>query len=53
VARVIGEAIGYVDPERILPCTNCGMAPLPREVAVGKLKALGAGAELARAQLCG
>ena len=41
VAAVIRDAFDYVDPERILPCTNCGMAPLPREVAVGKLRALG------------
>jgi len=48
VAGVIREAMQYVDAERILPCTNCGMAPLPREVAVGKLLALGQGAALAR-----
>ena len=53
VAAVIRDAIDYVDPERILPCTNCGMAPLPREVAVGKLRSLGAGAALARAELRG
>jgi 5-methyltetrahydropteroyltriglutamate--homocysteine methyltransferase len=53
VAAVIRDAFDYVDPERILPCTNCGMAPLPREVAVGKLRALGAGATLARARLDG
>jgi len=32
-------------------CTNCGMAPLPRRVAEGKLKALGAGAEILRKEL--
>lgn len=48
VAAVIREAMQYVDTERIFPCTNCGMAPLPREVAVGKLQALGQGAALAR-----
>ena len=53
VAAVIRDALDHVDPERILPCTNCGMAPLPREVAVGKLRALGAGATLARARLDG
>ena len=53
VAAVIRDAFAHVDPERILPCTNCGMAPLPREVAVGKLRALGAGAALARARLGG
>jgi 5-methyltetrahydropteroyltriglutamate--homocysteine methyltransferase len=48
VAGVIREATAYVDPGRIYPCTNCGLAPLPRDVAIGKLKALGAGAALAR-----
>jgi len=48
VAATIREAMGYVDAERILPCTNCGMAPIPYEVAAGKLKALAAGAALAR-----
>lgn len=48
VAEVIREAMQYVDAERILPCTNCGMAPLPRDVAIGKLQALGRGAALAR-----
>jgi 5-methyltetrahydropteroyltriglutamate--homocysteine methyltransferase len=48
VAAVIESALGHADAERIQPCTNCGMAPLSRAVAEGKLKALGAGAELAR-----
>ena len=30
------------------PCTNCGMAPMRRDIAFAKLAALGAGAELAR-----
>ena len=51
VAAVIRAATAFVEPDRILPCTNCGMAPLPREVAIGKLRALGAGAALARQQL--
>lgn len=48
VAGVIREAMQYVDAERIYPCTNCGLAPLPRDVAIGKIQALGQGAELAR-----
>jgi len=51
VAETIRAAAKFVDPERMLPCTNCGMAPLSRAVAVGKLRALGAGAELARKRL--
>src|SRR6202521_397622 len=48
VAAVIGEALRYVPRERIIPCTNCGMAPMRRDIAAAKLMALGAGAELAR-----
>src|SRR6476659_56318 len=33
VAEVIGEAIKYVAKEKIIPCTNCGMAPMRREIA--------------------
>ena len=51
VADVIRQAMQHVDAERIFPCTNCGMAPLPRAVAIGKLRALGAGAALMRRQL--
>jgi 5-methyltetrahydropteroyltriglutamate--homocysteine methyltransferase len=48
VAETIAAALEFVDAERLSPCTNCGLAPLPRGVAEGKLRALGAGAELAR-----
>ncbi len=48
VAAVIGEALRYVPRERIIPCTNCGMAPMRRDIAMAKLMALGAGARLAR-----
>jgi len=48
VAAVIGEALRYVPRERIVPCTNCGMAPMRRDIADAKLLALGAGARLAR-----
>jgi len=48
VAGVIAEAMKHVPKERILPCTNCGMAPMDRAVAAAKLEALGAGARLAR-----
>ena len=47
VAAVIHEAGKYVSAEQILPCTNCGMAPLPRDLALKKLRALGEGARLA------
>jgi 5-methyltetrahydropteroyltriglutamate--homocysteine methyltransferase len=48
VAAVIAEAMKHVPKERIQPCTNCGMAPMDRAVAMRKLEALGAGARLAR-----
>jgi 5-methyltetrahydropteroyltriglutamate--homocysteine methyltransferase len=48
VADVIGEAMKYVAREKIIPSTNCGMAPMRRDIAAAKLEALGKGAELAR-----
>jgi 5-methyltetrahydropteroyltriglutamate--homocysteine methyltransferase len=48
VVATIGEAMKHVPKERIFPCTNCGMAPMRRDIAVAKLNALGAGARLAR-----
>jgi 5-methyltetrahydropteroyltriglutamate--homocysteine methyltransferase len=48
VAAVIEQALQYVPKEKIIACTNCGMAPMNREIAEAKLRALGAGAELAR-----
>jgi 5-methyltetrahydropteroyltriglutamate--homocysteine methyltransferase len=51
VAVVIAEASKYVAKEKIVPCTNCGMAPMRRDIATAKLKALGDGARLARKML--
>lgn len=51
VAATLRQALQYVAPEHLYPCTNCGMVPLSREVALGKLKALGAGAMLVRQEL--
>jgi 5-methyltetrahydropteroyltriglutamate--homocysteine methyltransferase len=48
IAGVIGEVMKYVPKERIVACTNCGMAPMHRDIAAAKLMALGAGAALAR-----
>jgi 5-methyltetrahydropteroyltriglutamate--homocysteine methyltransferase len=48
VAGVIAEVSKYVARERIIPSTNCGMAPMRRDIAEAKLVALGRGAELAR-----
>jgi 5-methyltetrahydropteroyltriglutamate--homocysteine methyltransferase len=48
VAATIRTALKYVPAKHLFPCTNCGMAPMDREVAAAKLRALGAGAALAR-----
>ena len=50
VAAVIAKAAGHVPKEKIIPGTNCGMAPMRREVAEKKLEALAKGAALARAK---
>ena len=49
IAGVIAEVMKYVPKERIVCCTNCGMAPMRRDIAAAKLDALGKGAALARA----
>jgi len=51
VAATLRAALEFVSPERMTACTNCGLAPLPRAVAEGKLKALAAGAALLRKEL--
>jgi len=48
VAAVIAKAAEYVPAQKIIACTNCGMAPMRREIAAIKLDALGRGAALAR-----
>ena len=49
--EVIGNVIKVASKERIIACTNCGMAPMRRDIAEAKLMALGAGAKLARERL--
>ena len=51
VSAVIQKALKFVPASHFFPCTNCGMAPMRREIAVAKLKALGAGAALARKKI--
>jgi 5-methyltetrahydropteroyltriglutamate--homocysteine methyltransferase len=48
VADTIGRALQFVRKEKLMPCTNCGMAPMNREIAAAKLKALVEGTEIAR-----
>ncbi|WP_310014777.1 methionine synthase [Brucella pseudogrignonensis] len=51
VANTLRKALQFVNADKLYPCTNCGMAPLPRHVAQGKLRALSAGAEIIRKEL--
>lgn len=48
VADTIGLALQYVPKHRLIACTNCGLAPMSRAVAMAKLEALAQGAALAR-----
>jgi 5-methyltetrahydropteroyltriglutamate--homocysteine methyltransferase len=48
IAGVIAEAMKYMPKQKIFACTNCGMAPMRRDIAVKKLEALAQGAALAR-----
>ncbi len=48
VADTIGQALQFVPKQRLIPCTNCGLAPMSRAVALAKLEALAKGAALAR-----
>lgn len=51
VASTLRKALQFVDADKLYPCTNCGMAPLPQWVANSKLKALSAGADIVRREL--
>jgi len=53
VANTLRKALQFVDADKLYPCTNCGMTPLSRRVAKGKLQALSAGAEIVRRELLG
>ncbi|MCO7251707.1 methionine synthase [Pseudoalteromonas sp. Ps84H-4] len=53
VAHTLREALKYVDADKLYPCTNCGMAPLPRNIASAKLSALSKGAEIVRGEILG
>lgn len=51
VADTLRKALEFVDADKLYPSTNCGMAPLPRSVARGKLAALAAGAAIVRGEV--
>jgi 5-methyltetrahydropteroyltriglutamate--homocysteine methyltransferase len=48
VCKVIDDVSRFVARSDIIATTNCGMAPMRRDIAEAKLVALGAGAKLAR-----
>lgn len=48
IAETIGRALQFVPKNKLFPCTNCGLAPMSRAVAIKKLEALAQGAALAR-----
>ena len=51
VVKVIEAVAKFVPKSNIIATTNCGMAPMRRDIAEAKLRALGAGAKLARQKL--
>ncbi|RJQ67554.1 MAG: methionine synthase [Desulfobacteraceae bacterium] len=51
VAATLRKALKHVAPHKLFACTNCGLVPLARPVAYGKLQALAAGADLVRQEL--
>jgi len=53
VAETLRKALEYVDADKLIASTNCGMAPFPRDVALAKLSALSAGAAVLREELAG
>ncbi len=53
VAATLRAALEFVDADKLIPSTNCGMAPLPRGVALAKLRALSAGAAIVRDEVGG
>jgi 5-methyltetrahydropteroyltriglutamate--homocysteine methyltransferase len=51
VANRIRRVLPYVAPDRLFPCSDCGMVPRSRAAASGKLRALSAGAAIVRSEL--
>ena len=52
VASTLRKALEFVDADKLIASTNCGMAPLPRGMALAKLRALSAGAAIVRDEVC-
>ena len=48
IAATVQTALQFVDKDKLILCSNCGLAPLDGAIAAAKLQALGQGALLAR-----
>lgn len=51
VAATIRNTLRFADADKLLPSTNCGMAPFSRDIALAKLSALSAGTRIVREEL--
>ncbi len=51
VAARIRKALPHVDAERVIVAPDCGLKYLPRDVALGKMRAMADGARIVRAEL--
>ena len=50
ISETIRTALQFVPKNKLFPCTNCGLAPMSREIALKKLEAMAQGAALARSR---
>lgn len=51
VAATVRKALKFADADKLIPSTNCGMAPFARDVALAKMSALSAGTAIVREAL--
>lgn len=51
VAATVRKALKFADADKLIPSTNCGMAPFARDVALAKMSALSAGTAIVREEL--
>jgi 5-methyltetrahydropteroyltriglutamate--homocysteine methyltransferase len=51
VAARLRAALAHSDHDHLIGCTDCGMVPLSRKAAAGKLRALAAGAAIVNREL--
>ena len=51
VAATLRKALKFADADKLIPSTNCGMAPFARDVSLAKMSALSAGTAIVREEL--